>query len=109
MLVELHVVELGIVADLTLVLGPGLTAITGETGAGKTLLVEAIELLVGGRADPVLVRPGASEAVVEARFAWGDEEVVVSRVVPAHGRSRATLNGRMATAAELAELGARLV
>ena len=64
MLTELHVADLGIVADLTLVLGPGLTAITGETGAGKTLLVEAVELLVGGRADTTLVRDGASEARV---------------------------------------------
>src|SRR6478609_6107263 len=61
MLVELHVVDLGIVADLDLVLGGGLTAITGETGAGKTLLVEALELLVGGRADASLVRDGVGE------------------------------------------------
>jgi DNA repair protein RecN (Recombination protein N) len=108
-LVELRVVDLGVIADTHLVLGEGMTVITGETGAGKTLLVEAIDLLVGGRADPALVRPGAPEAVVEARFAWDDEEVVVSRTIPAQGRSRATLNGRMATAAELAELGGRLV
>jgi DNA repair protein RecN (Recombination protein N) len=108
-LVELRVIDLGVIADTHLVLGEGMTVITGETGAGKTLLVEAIDLLVGGRADPTLVRPGAAEAVVEARFAWDDEEVVVARVVPAQGRSRATLNGRMATAGELAELGARLV
>jgi DNA repair protein RecN (Recombination protein N) len=113
MLVELRVVDLGVIADTHLVLDEGMTVITGETGAGKTLLVEAIDLLVGGRADPVLVRPGAAEAVVEARFVVGDgddaEEVVVARIVPARGRSRATVNGRMATAAELAELGARLV
>ena len=62
MLVELHVVDLGIVADLNLVLGPGLTAITGETGAGKTLIVEAVELLVGGRADASLVRGEFADA-----------------------------------------------
>ncbi len=82
MLVELHVVDLGIVADLNLVLGPGLTAITGETGAGKTLLVEAVELLVGGRADAGLVRDGATEARVEGRFvhsATGEETVLAAR------------------------------
>ena len=68
MLAELAVTNLGVIDELSLVLGPGLTALTGETGAGKTLLVEAIELLVGGRADPVLVRPGAAEARVEGRF-----------------------------------------
>ena len=97
MLTELHVADLGIVADLTLVLGPGLTAITGETGAGKTLLVEAVELLVGGRADTTLVRDGASEARVEGRFvdaAMGDE-VVLARVVPLDGRSRAYVDGRL--------------
>ena len=57
---ELHVADLGIVDDLTLLLGPGLTAITGETGTGKTLLVEALNLLLGGRADTSLVRQGAT-------------------------------------------------
>src|SRR5512132_4036923 len=113
MLVELHVVDLGIVADLNLVLGPhpGLTAITGETGAGKTLLVEAVELLVGGRADTALVRDGAEEARVEGRFVDGEtgDEVVLARVVPLDGRSRAYVDGRLATVGELAEVGARLV
>src|SRR5438094_4242531 len=109
MLVELAVHDLGVIADLSLVLGPGMTALTGETGAGKTLVVEAIELLMGGRGDPVLVRPGADEAVVEGRFLDGDEEVVLGRVVPASGRSRAYVNGRMAPVATLAEAGSRLV
>ena len=111
MLAELHVVELGIVADLDLLLGPGLTAITGETGAGKTLIVEALELLVGGRADASLVRDGAEEARVEGRFVDPDsgEERVLARVVPRDGRSRAYVDGRLATAGELGELGARLV
>ncbi|HYV59603.1 MAG TPA: DNA repair protein RecN [Acidimicrobiia bacterium] len=110
MLTELHVTDLGIVADLTLVLDSGLTAITGETGAGKTLLVEAVELLVGGRADTTLIRDGAPEARVEGRFV--DEtggEVVLARVVPLDGRSRAYIDGRLATVGELAEVGARLV
>jgi DNA repair protein RecN (Recombination protein N) len=111
MLVELHVVDLGIVADLSLVLGPGLTAITGETGAGKTLLVEAVELLVGGRADAGLVRDGATEARVEGRFVHPDtgDETVLARVVPRDGRSRAYLDGRLATVGELAEAGRALV
>ncbi len=109
MLVELGVTDLGVIDGLRLVFGPGMTALTGETGAGKTMLVEAIELLVGGRADPMLVRPGAAEATVEARFAIDDEEVVLTRVVPRDGRSRAYLNGRLATAATLADFGERLV
>jgi DNA repair protein RecN (Recombination protein N) len=110
MLAELAVQNLGVIEDLRLVLGPGMTALTGETGAGKTLVVEAIELLMGGRADSVLVRPGATEAVVEGRFVTDeDEEIVLRRVVPAEGRSRAYIDGRMATAASLAEVGAGLV
>ena len=62
MLTELAVHDLGVIDGLQLVLGPGMTALTGETGAGKTLVVEAIELLMGGRADGVLVRRGAEEA-----------------------------------------------
>jgi DNA repair protein RecN (Recombination protein N) len=110
MLSELRVRELGVIDDLTLAFGPGMTALTGETGAGKTLVVEAVELLIGGRADGMLVRPGAPEAVVEARFVdRGEREIVMSRVVPADGRSRAYLDGRMATVAALAEQGESLV
>src|SRR5437764_2941830 len=86
-----------------------MTALTGETGAGKTLVVEAIELLVGGRAGGVLVRRGADEARVEGRFVVGGQERVLARVVPARGRSRAYIDGRMAAAAELASVGADLV
>ena len=75
MLVELAVRDLGVIAELRLLLGPGMTAVTGETGAGKTMVVDAIELLVGGRADPLLVRTGAEEAWVEGRFTRGDGEV----------------------------------
>jgi DNA repair protein RecN (Recombination protein N) len=109
MLTELRIQDLGVIAELSLVFGSGMTAVTGETGAGKTMLVEAIDLLVGGRADSTLVRPGRPEAVVEGRFVDGGEELVLSRVVPADGRSRAYRNGRLATAAVLAEEGARLV
>src|SRR3954452_8035189 len=109
-LAELRVTNLGIVEEITIALGPGLTAITGETGAGKTLLVEALELLLGRRADPGLVRDGASEARVEGRFVGpDDDEHVLARVLPADGRSRAYVDGRLATAAELAEIGATLV
>jgi DNA repair protein RecN (Recombination protein N) len=87
-----------------------MTALTGETGAGKTLLVEAVDLLVGGRADPVLVGPAGDEAVVEGRFyLGGDEEIVLRRVVPSDGRSRAYVDGRLATATALAEAGRLLV
>jgi DNA repair protein RecN (Recombination protein N) len=115
-LVELAVRDLGVIAELRLVLGAGMTAVTGETGAGKTMVVDAIELLVGGRADPLLVRTGAEEAWVEGRFVRPDPdgggepvEVVVARAVPRSGRSRAYIDGRLATAGELAALGEALV
>ena len=68
MLAELHIEDLGVVERLDLVLHDGLTVFTGETGAGKTMLVEAVQLLLGGRADPTRVRSGATEARVEGRF-----------------------------------------
>jgi DNA repair protein RecN (Recombination protein N) len=118
-LVELRVRDLGVIEDVSLGLGPGMTALTGETGAGKTLLVEALELLLGGRADPTLVRAGAQEAFVEGRFETGDEnsdetgdetgEAVLGRSLPAGGRSRAWVDGRMSTQATLSEAGAHLV
>ncbi len=110
MLTELAVSDLGMIPELSLVLGRGMTALTGETGAGKTLVVTAIELLVGGRAEATMVRPGADEARVQGRFvAPGGEEVVLERVVPSTGRSRAYVDGRMVPVATLAELGADLV
>jgi DNA repair protein RecN (Recombination protein N) len=109
MLVELRVRDLGVIADLDLVIGPGMTALTGETGAGKTLVVEALELLLGGRADVAMVRAGASEAMVEGRFVIGEREVVLSRTVPTTGRSRAYVDGRMAPVSLLSETGDELV
>lgn len=109
MLAELHIENLGVIERLDVVLGPGLVVFTGETGAGKTMVVEAVDLLVGGRADATIVRAGASEARVEGRFVVADEEWVVARVVPVDGRSRAYVNGRLATVGQLAELGERLV
>ena len=114
MLTELHVRDLGVIESATLTLGSGMTALTGETGAGKTLLVEALELLVGGRADPALVRTGAEEALVEGRFLVPGEdgeqtEVILARAVPAQGRSRAWVDGRMAPVSALAEAGRRLL
>jgi len=109
MLAEIHVRDLGVIDDLRIVVDSGMTALTGETGAGKTLLVEAIELLIGGRADPVLVRAGATEARVEGRFVAGDDETVLARVVPRAGRSRAYVDGRLATVGELADRGRGLV
>ncbi|MEY2472365.1 MAG: repair protein RecN [Actinomycetota bacterium] len=109
MLVELRVRNLGVIADLELSLGAGMTAVTGETGAGKTLVVDAIELLVGGRAEASMVRTGEDEAIVEGRFVVGERETVVRRVVSAQGRSRAYVDGAMATVGELASVGAALV
>ena len=109
MLTELAVRDLGIVNDLRLELDAGLTAVSGETGAGKTLIVEAIGLLTGMRADGTMVRSGAEEATVEGRFELDGEEIVLRRVVPAAGRSRAYVNGDMATAATLAQRAAQLV
>ena len=113
MLHELRVENLGIIEEILVPLGPGMTVITGETGAGKTLLVDALELLCGGRADPTAVRDGAEEARVEGRFTLADsddpDEVVLARVIPVVGRSRGYVNGRLATASELADLGRRLV
>ncbi|HEX3564578.1 MAG TPA: DNA repair protein RecN [Acidimicrobiales bacterium] len=110
MLWELRVQNLGVIDDVTVTLGPGMTALTGETGAGKTLLVEALALLLGGRADPMLVRTGATEAIVEGRFAEvADEQVILARAVAKAGRSRAWVDGRMASVSGLAEVGAQLV
>jgi DNA repair protein RecN (Recombination protein N) len=122
---ELRVRDLATIADVTLQLGRGLNVLTGETGAGKSMLVDALALLLGERADSGSVRPGAGKAIVEGAFeglaaptrrgveALGldmdDQRVVIRREISAEGRSRAWVNGSPTTAAVLARLGALLV
>jgi DNA repair protein RecN (Recombination protein N) len=117
-LTELRVSQLGVIEDISILLDGGMTALTGETGAGKTLLVDAIQLLLGGPSESILVRAGAKQAVVEGRFTSpsgngsdpvADGETILARIVPASGRSRAYLDGRMVAAAQLAEHGSRLI
>ncbi len=123
MLHELRVENLLLIERAELRLGPGLNVLTGETGAGKTVLAHALDLLLGGKARGAIVRPGAAEAYVEGVFALpeelraalGDrlapdaEELVLARRVTAEGRTRAYLGGRSATAADLRDAGAALV
>ena len=113
MLVELSIENLGIIESVRVSFDKGFTAFTGETGAGKTMLVEAINLVVGRRADVSVIRDGAEEARVEARFitktASGEVETILCRVLHREGRSRAYINDRMATVASLAEIGDELV
>jgi len=103
MLEELHVRDLALIEEAWLELGPGMTALTGETGAGKTVLVGALKLLLGDRADATLVRSGASEALVEGRFTIDGTERTARRRVSADGRSRCYLDGEMATVGALAD------
>src|SRR5436190_20440585 len=128
MLSELRVQNLLLIERAELVLDPGLNVITGETGAGKTMLAHALDLLLGGKPRRSIVRPGAEEAYVEGVFTGfealaGDpelaellerlpldaDELVLARRVTAAGRTRAYLQGRTVTAAELALVGARLL
>jgi DNA repair protein RecN (Recombination protein N) len=112
-LTELHIENLGVIEHAVLHFQHGLTALTGETGAGKTMLVEAIELLVGGRADASIVRSRAAEARIDGRLVLerpdGSDEMVLTRVIPADGRSRAYVDGRPVTVAHLAELTAGVI
>ncbi len=129
MLTELRVRDLLVIADATLALRPGLNVLTGETGAGKSMLIDALALLLGERATGDLVRPGRDRAVVEAAFEAGDEtlgaglaraadaagvdledgRLVVRREIRASGPNRAWANGSPATVGSLATLGRMLV
>ena len=104
MLTDLIVRNLVLIDELALGFGEGMTVLTGETGAGKTLLTQAVGLLAGGRAHPGLVRSGAAEAEVEGRFVDPDgAELVARRVVPVDGRGRAYLDGHLAAVRSLQE------
>ncbi len=128
MLRELRIENLLLIERAELRLGEGLNAITGETGAGKTVLAHSLDLLMGGKAKSQIVRPGAPEAWVEGvfdlppglldepelaelaeRLPEGAEEIVIGRRVSAGGRTSAFVAGRAATAADLRALGGRLL
>ncbi|HSG08869.1 MAG TPA: DNA repair protein RecN [Longimicrobiales bacterium] len=126
MLVELRIRDYAVVEDLTLSLGPGLNALTGETGAGKSIIVGALSLLLGERASSGVVRVGAERATVEAVFDLSalpgvearleelgfrpeDGHLILRREVASEGRNRAWVNGSPATAGIVGELGSALV
>ena len=129
MLHELRVENLLLLERAELRLAPGLNVLTGETGAGKTVLAHALDLLLGGRSRAGIVRPGAEEAYVEGVFemppglagSLGDElaellgegeqagEVVLARRVRSDGRTRALVNGRTAAVSDLRALGGALL
>src|SRR5262245_57270453 len=110
MLRFLGVRHLAVIDRLEVEFEPGLNVLTGETGAGKTMLVEAIDLLLGGRASVDLVRTGEDTATVQAIFEHaGGRDVIVRREISAQGRSRAFLDDALATTTALRELGARFV
>jgi DNA repair protein RecN (Recombination protein N) len=125
---ELRIENLLLIDRAELRLGEGLNAITGETGAGKTVLAHSLDLLMGGRARPQIVRPGAKEAYVEGAFEIpsgllddpelthiservpdGAEEIVLGRRVGSSGRTSAFVQGRSASVADLRALGGRLL
>lgn len=124
MIEELRIRDLGVIVDTTLALGPGFTAITGETGAGKTMVVSALGLLMGARADAGAVRNGASQARVGGVVRTSDPEVaeivdelggdvedgelLMGRSVSSEGRSRANVGGASAPAGSLVRLAERL-
>ena len=123
MLHELRVENLLLIESAELRLAPGLNVLTGETGAGKTVLAQALDLLLGGRPRNGIVRPGATEAYVEGAFALSDElrshlgeripadaeELVLARRVAAEGRSKAMINGRSATVGELRDVATTML
>jgi len=105
-LTELRVRDLAVIADVTLPLQPGLNVLTGETGAGKSMLVDKSASITVFSASADLVRPGAEKTVIEALFA---DDLVLKREVTREGRSRVWINGSPATVGMLAQLGAKLV
>lgn len=124
MISELFVKNLALIGELRLEWGKGLNILSGETGAGKSLLVESVNLILGGKSTPEVIREGCEEASVEAVFSVDDkrflemldeagfektEDVIVRRIISKNGRSRAFLNGAQVTLPQLQEFGSYLI
>lgn len=110
MLEELHISEFALIDDALIDFRAGLNVLTGETGAGKTILLAALGLLLGDRADTTTIRAGSDEARVEGRFSRNDhDELVISRIISAQGKSKCYVDGSLVSVATLARLGDRLV
>ena len=109
MLRYLSIEHLAVIERLEIDFDAGFNVLTGETGAGKSILVEAVGLLLGGRASSELVRTGEDTATIQALFDVDGNEVIVRRELTAQGRSRAFVNGALATAGALKDLAARLI
>ena len=109
MLRFLSIKRLAVIDSVEMEFDVGLNVLTGETGTGKSILVGAVGLLLGGRASGDLVRTGEESAVVEAIFERDGEELVVRREVTAQGRSRAFVGGALTTAGALKELSSQLI
>src|SRR5580765_1190332 len=109
MLRFLRIEHLAVIDALEVEFQPGLNILTGETGAGKSMLVEALGLLLGGRASADLIRTGESQATVQAVFETNREELIVRREITAQGRSRAFVNDALVTASTLRDHTSGLV
>src|SRR5438105_1486381 len=109
MLRFLRIRNLAVIAGLEVEFEPGFNVLTGETGAGKSILVEAVGLLLGARASADLVRTGEAQATIEAIFEADERELIVRRASGSRGRSRSFISGALATAAALRDLSVRLV
>jgi len=125
MLTELNIKNFAIIDSLNITFEKGFNVLTGETGAGKSIIVDAVELVLGGRASSEMIRSGCDEAVVEAAFdisdasgtseklsemgIEGDDALVIKRTVSASGKNKVFINGSMATIAMLSDIGEFLV
>src|SRR5256714_4779286 len=109
MLRFLSIKRVAVIDSVEVEFDSGFNVLTGETGAGKSILVEAVGLLLGGRASGELVRTGEESAAIEAIFESGGDELLVRREITGQGRSRAFVNGNLATAGALKELSSRLI
>ncbi|MFH0844909.1 MAG: DNA repair protein RecN [Pseudomonadota bacterium] len=125
MLVQLNISDFAIIRHLEILFKAGLNILSGETGAGKSIIINAVNLILGGRASADLVRTGANEARVEAHFSLPEDsnlgellsqmglpfdgELLIKRIIPREGRNKIMINGSMATLQTLSELGCKLI
>ena len=109
MINTLHIKNIGIINEISVDLNKGFNVLTGETGAGKTLIIDSLEILAGGRFSKEMIRTGETYSFVEMQITINNKEIIVSREININGKNMCKIDGRMVTVTELKDFMGKII